>query len=1192
MNSLQDLNFYSEETIPYGDDRPYTITFSSNIVANSNITISEGISFGSPVGIDITEVISSPRDIIYTINVASLANTTVSWADPLPSGLTANITSAGIYNVYGVNGAQVWNDIKTANILPPRDYSGTFTYTSTITYPNTANTTTSNTISWTNTVNVIDIADLEFSSSPANVTYNQYQQTTINPYIQIVDAEADGLFTMLITANGTNAINSITSGGTGGNVQYDSAQRRYTITGFRAEVNSHLRSLYFRPEYAYTSNFLMYYTLISPSGNQSDQKTQNFLIGNLYPVLGTAGNITYTQDTTINITDYPDFPDDSNWSPAPSYTMTITPNTTQAISTMTTSGSGGSVSFNGTSKVLTLSGTRLQIISHLDTLSITPAAYYNQNFTLSYQITNPGGDPVVQSINIGPISVNLSNVDDIPYDEDVPQIQIDVPSILDTNFGIAAVTLPFTMNIKPANSASISSIVSSGNLGATKTTNVTTKTYTISGNLAQIRSELANVSITPGTDFAQDFDLYYTLNTASGNVNSNITQQWLIGGTNVETINSTDNRYYIKNNIDYLFPNSIPQIYETVGGTPEYRVELALGSNIGIIYNDIENYSIGNVITGYSNISSNVSANVITAITFNGTNATKPNINIISNVSMTYYGNTSLNTGTYKFGNASLYIPAGSTPLTQGLQLNPPSSTFFDFGTNDFTIEFWVYFPTLTGVNGNQILDFRVASGNDGRAYSDWLTVSGSSIYYNIWLGTALYGSKPIGTGSWTHIAISRVSGTFKTFINGELDINTASSANLTAGSFTPTPKIGTRYSGGGGGIAPMYIDDLRIIKGTSLYKEPFLVPGSEITANVNIITGVPIYENRLIADNWHAANLTYSITGTKANINSRLGNVVFAPNKDIFTTSNITYTQFRSNTIQTTSTFNLIGSDSTYTEQLLIYNTPGTYSLTLSIEDLLYRSVDMLLVGGGGGGGLGLVGGVGTIQYRSWGAGGGAGGYLAYANINLAQSLNIPISNTSSKTFSISVGSGGSHTTYQTERGQSGGHSSFSNLRITSNAIGGGGGAGWNNFVSGEGVGAGGDGGSGGGMCPKTTSFYTQGTAGSGTPGQGYDGGQLSIMVGAGAGGGANGPGLTSASIPSGGVGYYIGGPGKYNDITGANVYYSVGGEIHYTIGTGTIPFTNPGCGGYGGIEYYAGSNPTIFGSPGQNGIVVLKLK
>jgi hypothetical protein len=1187
MNSLQDLNFYSENTVPFGDDRPYSITFSSNIASNANIITSEGVAFASNAGIDITEVISSPSDIVYTINVSSLANTTVAWPNPLPSGLTSNITSPGVYNLYGVNGATVWNEVKAANISPPRDYSGTFYYTSTITYPNVANTLTSNTFSWTNQVQVLDIADLAFSSNVANVIYNQYQQTTINPYVQIVDAEADGLFTMVITANGTSAINSMTSGGTGGTVSYDSGQRKYTISGVRSEVNSHLRSLYFNPEYNYISNFLMYYTLISPSGNQSDQKTQNLIIGNVYPVLTSAGNITYSQDTAFNLTNYPGFPDDSNWIPAPTYTLSITPNTTLAISTMTTAGSGGSASFNNTSKVMTITGTRLQIISHLNSLVITPATYYNQNFSLTYLITSPGGNPVGQSVNIGAVGVVLSNVDDIPYDEDVIKTQIDVPEIIDTNFGIASITLPFTMNITPANLASISSIVSTGNLGASKSTNVSTKSYTIAGNLAQIRSELGNVSITPGVDFANDFDLYYTLNTASGNVNSNTTQHWLIGGVNVETINSTDNRYYVKNNIDNLFPNSVPQVYETVGGSPEYRVELALGSNIGTIFASDDNYTIGNVITGYSNITSNVSANVITTINFNGTMGTKPNINLVANVSMTYYGNTSLTTSYSKFGNASLSIPAGTTALSQGLQLNPPNSTYFDFGTNDFTIECWVYFPTLTGVNGNQIFDFRAFNGNDGRAYSDWLVVSGSSIYYNIWLGTSLTGTRPIAVGSWTHLAISRVNGTFKTFINGLLDINIASSANLTAGSFTATPKIGTRYATGGGGVAPMYIDDLRIIKGQSLYKEPFLVPSTELSNSITITTGVPIYQYKPITNNWYSGNLTYSITGNKTQVNNKLANILFAPDQDISTTSNITYTQFRSGTLQTTSTFGLIGSDSTYTQQVLVYNTPGTYTLTLSAEDILYRSVDMILAGGGGGGGCGNSG------NNIWGAGGGAGGYLEYANINLAQSLDVPLSNTFSKTFTFIVGSGGYQANYVLERGDSGNYTSVSGLRITSNAIGGGGGASSQSFDSVLGkYCAGGSGGSGGGSVPSRQGY--QGSPGTGTIGQGNDGGygNNAFGVGGGGGGGAATAGGGSQDIPSGAMGYYVGGAGKYNNITGANVYYSVGGEPSWTVhSSGTVPFTTPGSGGYGGY-WIPSTGQIVQGSRGSDGVLVIKLK
>lgn len=53
------------------------------------------------------------------------------------------------------------------------------------------------------------------------------------------------------------------------------------------------------------------------------------------------------------------------------WTITVTPSTTTIIDTISTSGTGGTSSFNGTSKVLTLTGTEAQVESHLNSMSLT-----------------------------------------------------------------------------------------------------------------------------------------------------------------------------------------------------------------------------------------------------------------------------------------------------------------------------------------------------------------------------------------------------------------------------------------------------------------------------------------------------------------------------------------------------------------------------------------------------------------------------------------------------------------------------------------------------------------------------------------------------------------------------------------------------------------------------------------------------
>jgi len=74
-------------------------------------------------------------------------------------------------------------------------------------------------------------------------------------------------------------------------------------------------------------------------------------------------------------------------------------------------------------------------------------------------------------------------------------------------------------------------------------------------------------------------------------------------------------------------------------------------------------------------------------------------------------------------------------------------------------------------------------------------------------------------------VAATRASGVVKTWINGVNDITWTVTRNLNPSS--PVPKIGTRYSGGGGGVSSLYVDDVRITKGVARYTANF-TPATE----------------------------------------------------------------------------------------------------------------------------------------------------------------------------------------------------------------------------------------------------------------------------------------------------------------------------------------------------------------------------
>ena len=187
--------------------------------------------------------------------------------------------------------------------------------------------------------------------------------------------------------------------------------------------------------------------------------------------------------------------------------------------------------------------------------------------------------------------------------------------------------------------------------------------------------------------------------------------------------------------------------------------------------------------------------------------------------------------------------------------------------------------------------------------------------------------------------------------------------------------------------------------------------------------------------------------------------------------------------------------------------------------------SAKLLIVAGGGGGGANV------------GGGGGGGGVVE----NLTHTL------ISGQSVSITVGSGGAAATNGSAS------SAFGYTAV-------GGGAGRNNGVNGN---SGGSGGGGGGATGATT-------GGSGTVGQGYDGGTgqaVAVSAGGGGGGGGAGSNAGTGAAGAGGIGYL-------SSVSGSAVRYAGGGGGGGYIG---IP---GGAGGSGGGANGGGNGANVSGS------------
>jgi len=165
---------------------------------------------------------------------------------------------------------------------------------------------------------------------------------------------------------------------------------------------------------------------------------------------------------------------------------------------------------------------------------------------------------------------------------------------------------------------------------------------------------------------------------------------------------------------------------------------------------------------------------------------------------LTLAGNAKISTSVKKFGATSLSLDGGTSycfaryPQQGG-------------GTGDFTIEFWVY-----GIFNND----QVKTIFDGRSSGDTSHFMLAQEADNTWLvfdsagGTVASGwdANTFSNNTWTHVAISRASGTTKYFIDGTQTASVSDTSNWVAGDFT----IGGRYAASGNSHNG-YIDDFRV---------------------------------------------------------------------------------------------------------------------------------------------------------------------------------------------------------------------------------------------------------------------------------------------------------------------------------------------------------------------------------------------
>ena len=189
-----------------------------------------------------------------------------------------------------------------------------------------------------------------------------------------------------------------------------------------------------------------------------------------------------------------------------------------------------------------------------------------------------------------------------------------------------------------------------------------------------------------------------------------------------------------------------------------------------------------------------------------------------SGKTVTRYGDAQIDTDQSKFGGASALFDG------TGDYIKVDDSDDFDFGTGDFTIDFWCRFASISSADQYLLHRYSTSSNMWGVAFAN------NIVKFSCFAGgeqrAYVARSYTFTTGAWYHIAVERVSDNFRIYVNGVKqgadEAPTNPGAMTTAGAlYLGVYKyLNTYYFSG-------WMDELRISKGIARWTSDFTPPAS-----------------------------------------------------------------------------------------------------------------------------------------------------------------------------------------------------------------------------------------------------------------------------------------------------------------------------------------------------------------------------
>jgi hypothetical protein len=304
MNSLEELNQFSQTEIEFTDQRQADVIFNKPSPNNSTLTVLEGQSVNVPNGIDIIQIINYEyANVSLTVDVSDIPGATVSWP-VIPSVCTVTNPSTGVYKISGIRSVSIWNQVKNPNLNLDNVFFGFGLVIAFIEYFREAELGITKSKTWQIGTTVVEVEAL---SIPTAFVYSTSSETAFTGVPNIIDEGnvVGTQWTLTMTPTSLRSVSALSTTGTGGTFNYNSTTDVVTITGTKEQINNRLNGLRYTADFRKEYSWTVTYSVVNSQTGESDTKTQS-VTSNITNILSAIrANETFSTGVSTDISNGP-----------------------------------------------------------------------------------------------------------------------------------------------------------------------------------------------------------------------------------------------------------------------------------------------------------------------------------------------------------------------------------------------------------------------------------------------------------------------------------------------------------------------------------------------------------------------------------------------------------------------------------------------------------------------------------------------------------------------------------------------------------------------------------------------------------------------------------------------------------------------------------------------------------------------